>query len=195
MRGVESLAGELWRQTSQGVHRVFAPLGAGGLCAALCRGFAALSTRPPKVLGVQPEGCPTVLEAFREGREEIRAVLNRTEISGLGIPYDIDASLALRLLRENGGGAVGVNDEEIYEAQQMLLQQEGIYAEPAGAAALAGLRQAASQGKVGREETVACLVTGSGFKDPPSIRRAGEKVCQENIEAAELRPRLASILG
>ena len=54
----------------------------------------------------------------------------------------------------------------------MLLEQEGIYAEPAGAAALAGWIRAIGNGIVGAGDAAVCLVTGHGFKDPASVERA-----------------------
>jgi threonine synthase len=99
-------------------------------------------------------------------------VESKTRVSGLAVPFDIDASLALRLLRENGGVGLAVSDENVFEAQRMLLEQEGIYCEPAGAAALAGAHLARLENVIEGGEPVVCLVTGHGFKDPDSIAAA-----------------------
>jgi threonine synthase len=64
-----------------------------------------------------------------------------------------------------------VSDTEVFDMQKRLAQQEGIFSEPAGAVALAGLARAAASGEVGRDEKIVCLVTGSGFKDMSSVER------------------------
>jgi threonine synthase len=72
-------------------------------------------------------------------------------------------------LRESGGDAVAVSDEEIISAMLLLGRKAGIFAEPAGAAGFAGLCRAVNEGIITSDETVAVLVTGSGLKDPASL--------------------------
>lgn len=174
MSGVQSIATEIAAQLAD-VDHVFVPVGGGGLFSAVCRGFHGAARRP-KVHAVQPEGCPTLLDAVRQGRDTIQPVTSTTRISGLSVPFDIDASLALRLLRENEGHAIGVTDDEVLHAQRMMMRQEGIYSEPAGAAALAGYWKAAAGGVVAAGERCVCLVTGHGFKDPHSAESAARDV-------------------
>jgi threonine synthase len=76
---------------------------------------------------------------------------------------------ALRALKESGGCAISVTDEEIVSAMLLLSREAGVFAEPAGATGLAGLRSALGQGMIGKDETVAVLITGSGLKDPSSL--------------------------
>ncbi|MFZ0635260.1 MAG: pyridoxal-phosphate dependent enzyme [Candidatus Acidiferrales bacterium] len=188
MVGVESLAYELLQQVTPRIDHVFIPIGGGGLFSAVCFGFEHAGFKPrPKVHAVQPNGCSTVVATYERGDEEIRPVESTTQISGLSVPYDIDAGLALKLLRECGGTAFGVNDEEVYEAQQLMLSREGIYCEPAAATSLAGLMHALKQGVVGRQENIVCLVTGHGFKDPDSIRRAAARNTAVLIDLGELQ--------
>jgi len=146
------------------------------------------------VHAVQPEGCLTVVASFERGENEIRPVDSTTRISGLAVPFDIDAELALRHLRDCGGRGIAVSDEETWEAQKLLLREEGIYCEPAGAAALAGLRKAVRDGFAPGEDCVVCLVTGHGFKDPDSIAAsaaAGDDALLDARDlAAYLRERL-----
>jgi threonine synthase len=165
MRGVQAISSEIAAQLPE-VKHVFVPVGGGGLYAAIVRGFEG-QMRMPRIHIVQPEGCPTVLRAARESRE-VSPVESTTHISGLSVPFDIDASLALELARKHDGLVLGVSDEDVFAAQRTMLREEGIYAEPAGAAALAGYRQAIQSGAVSENESVVCLVTGHGFKDPQS---------------------------
>lgn len=169
MTGVERISAELKEQLGELDH-VFVPVGGGGLVSAICKGFKKLGGRLPRVYAVQPSQCSTVAAAYERGDNEIRPVESHTRISGLAVPFDIDAALALSLVRELKGAAFGVADEEILDAQRTMLEKEGIYCEPAGAAALAGLRRAVSLGMIDKSDKTACLVTGHGFKDPEAIR-------------------------
>lgn len=158
MAGVESLGREI---AGEAAH-VFVPAGSGGLFIATGRGVAGAA----RVHAVQPEGCSTFVASFQRGSDEVWPVTSRTRISGLSVPYDIDGSLALRELRERGGLAIAVSDDAVFEAQRMMMEMEGIYCEPAGATALAGLRHALRAGTVGKSESAICIVSGHGFKDP-----------------------------
>ena len=195
MRGVQTISAELRQQCGGGPDHVFVPIGGGGMFVALCRGFDETPGRRTLVHAVQPRGCPTVVEAFEQGTDEISPVESTTRISGLAVPFDIDAGLALKHLRENGGHAFGVEDEEVYEAQAMMLAREGIYCEPAGAAALAGLRRAVTQEMIRPEETVVCPVTGHGFKDPGSIDKIASRHPAFTVDEHELQDRILAMLA
>ena len=151
MAGVESLSRELWQQLNNRVDHVFVPIGGGGLFSAVCRGFERVSPRP-RVHAVQPKGCSTLLAAYERGDSEIRPVESTTRISGLSVPYDIDAGLALELLRKLNGIALGVGDQEVYEAQRTILRHEGIYSEPAAATGVVGLMKAVQRGVVRKDD-------------------------------------------
>ena len=82
--------------------------------------------------------------------------------------------LAITRIRESGGGAVTVTDDEIVGAIASLARTTGVFAEPAGAAALAGLVRALEESTIDRDERVVLLVTGSGLKDVPAAARSVE---------------------
>ena len=172
MAGVEAIASEILKRSGAAPDHVFVPVGGGGLFTAIARGFCAVAGRATKVHAIQPEGCATVVSAYEEGREEILPVHSTTRISGLAVPFDIDASLALAELRRGEGWAIGIPDEEVWKAQKRRIQEEGIWPEPAGAAALAGCLRACREGRVRKGATVVCLVTGHGFKDAGSLESA-----------------------
>ncbi len=172
MHGVQSIATEIAAQCGEDAEHVFVPVGSGGLFTAVCRGFSQIRSARSRVHAVQPRGCPTVVSAFEENREEIFPVSSTTKISGLSVPFDIDASAALRELRNGGGLGIGVEDDEVYTAQRIMLREEGIWTEPAGATALAGCIRALRTRSIPMGSTVVCLVTGHGFKDPDSLAEA-----------------------
>jgi threonine synthase len=70
---------------------------------------------------------------------------------------------------------VAVTDEAIVQAISELARHTGVFAEPAGAAALAGLKAALSEGLVSRQERIVLLVTGTGLKDVPAAARGIER--------------------
>ena len=107
-------------------------------------------------------------------------------MSGLSVPFDIDPGLALSLLRQGGGHVFGVTDEEVFKAQRDLLQLEGIYCEPAGAAALAGYYQAISRRLIDPAESAVCRVTGHGFKDHMSIQPIAMMTTSITVDAKDV---------
>lgn len=195
MTGVETISFELGEQAETQLERpidhVFCPAGGGGLCVAVARGFARLITeqrlnRSPAIECVQPEGNDTMATPLREGASEARPVECTTHISGLQVPNINDGHLVVRECRPTGGSGHLVTDEAVWDAQQRLATQEGIFTEPAGATALAGCLQALATGEIDREATIVCLVTGSGFKDEASLDRQLEGVECPTIELDEL---------
>jgi threonine synthase len=171
------------------------PVGGGGLFSAIARGFLSGEMHRPQVHAVQPEGCLTVVASWRAGLEEVRPVRSRTKIHALSVPIDLDGSLALGLLRQGRGCGYSVTDDEIFAAQRMLLRREGVYAEPAGAAALAGYLQALEQGTIQPEEPSVCVVTGGGFKDVASLSTEPAACAPESASANTLGEALKSMLG
>ncbi len=72
-------------------------------------------------------------------------------------------------VKKTGGAGVSVSDREILRAVRELAAFEGIFAEPSGAAGLAGLERMLSDGDISKDETVVVLVTGSGLKEPDRV--------------------------
>ena len=94
-----------------------------------------------------------------------------TQISGLQVPNIVDADEVIAASHRHGGTGHLVSDELVWESQRRLAREEGIFAEPAGATAVAGLVQAARNGEVAPDARVCCLVTGSAFKDPLALEK------------------------
>jgi threonine synthase len=184
MRGVQTISYELLEQAPQVPDHVFCPAGGGGLTLAIARGFEGAShqtqhrTSPTRIHCVQPQGNNTIASALRQGETRARVVHGKTSISGLQVPNVMDGNEVIAACRASGGTGYAVEDEEVFTLQARLAVEEGIFCEPAAAVAVAGALLAAKLQEIRPEEIVVCLITGSAFKDPPSLERmAGNKPC------------------
>ncbi|MBO4247702.1 threonine synthase [Halomicrobium sp. IBSBa] len=160
--------------------RIVLPVGNAGNTAALYKCFRELveagaieESDVPKITGVQAEGSAPMVEAIEEGNDEIRRWDEvETIATAIRIGNPVNAPKALPGIRETGGTAVAVSDEEITDAQRSLAG-EGVGVEPASAASVAGLRKLRAQGEIGSDEQVVCLTTGHLLKDPDAAAEAG----------------------
>ncbi len=123
------------------------------------------STHMPRMVAVQAAGCAPVVRAFESGAETCAFWEGAQTVAyGLRVPKSFADRLILQTLRESGGTAVAVTDEELLEAQRLLGAQEGIFAAPEGAATYAALQKLVSAGWVRPDEKIVLLNTGSGIK-------------------------------
>jgi len=191
MSGVRTLSFELAEQIPQPIDRVFVPAGGGGLAVAVAEGFQHLIkreclSRSPRVECVQPNGNNTIAGALRAGAEGAMDVLCSTQISGLQVATVVDGHNTIRACRATGGTGHLVSDELIWESQRRLAREEGIFCEPAGATATAGVLQAVGEGLIDRDAVVVALVTGIGFKDSGSLATMVQDCKCPVIEVSEL---------
>ncbi|ESP89594.1 threonine synthase [Candidatus Halobonum tyrrellensis] len=161
--------------------RIVLPVGNAGNTAALFKAFRELVAagalavdEVPKLTGVQAAGAAPFVEAIADGADEVRRWPDvETRATAIRIGNPVNAPKALPGVRETGGTAVAVEDDEIVDAQRALAS-EGIGVEPASAASLAGLRRLRDDGVVGADEDVVCLTTGHLLKDPDAAFAAGD---------------------
>jgi threonine synthase len=143
----------------------------------LMRGFSDLKDtghlpETPRCLGVQASGCAPLARAFAEGREKYRrAVRPGTIAHAISNPEPPAGNLALKWIRESGGGFVAVTDTEILRAQKDLAELEGIFADPASATVLAGLVKLARREGVRFRGDSVLVITGSGLKSMETLGR------------------------
>jgi threonine synthase len=196
MRGVQTISYELAEQSEGKLAHVFVPAGGGGLTLAVARGFEHPETRcTPAIHCVQPVGNDTIATPLRRGDERARAVDCKTNISGLQVPNVMDGDDVIAACRRSGGNGFLVGDEDIWRIQAALAREEGIFAEPAGAVSVAAALAAIAADEIPRHQTVACIVTGSGFKDSASVDRMIEKQEVPTIELEELLRRADQSIG
>ncbi|MFA5139191.1 MAG: threonine synthase, partial [Elusimicrobiota bacterium] len=179
--------------------KVFAPVGDGNILSGIWKGFldlyaVGLIRSLPRLVAVQAEGSNAVKKAF-ESDGVLRPVSGRTLADSISVSLPRDGEAAVRALRESKGFAVEVSDAEILDAMRALARAESVFAEPAGAASVAGLKKAVLQGRVRRDETVVLLATGSGLKDIASAGRAVNKPFCIDPDAGELKKLVRRLKG
>jgi threonine synthase len=155
---------------------VLTGVGDGNILSGLAKGFLemhqlGLTKRIPKLVAVQSTGSNAIAQAFIDQRP-ITPVKADTLADALSVDYPKDGSGALVALRRTEGFVVEVTDTDILEAIQLLGREEGVFAEPGAAAAVAGLRALVQQGRIRNDRSVALVITGTGLKDVESGMRA-----------------------
>ena len=124
-----------------------------------------IGSERPKMITVQAEGCAPIVNAFEAGDEFATPIESpHTLAAGMRVPSAIGDYLILRAIRESGGTAVRVSDEEILESTAEMARFEGIFPAPEGGATLAGLKKLLDRGDIGRDERVMLINTGSALK-------------------------------
>ena len=204
IEGPKTIAFEIVEQLDWKVPDwVFVPVGAASLLTGVWKGFRdylelGLIDRYPKLFAVQSTGNPPFVRAFKEGQDphHIRPWDKPHTIAwGLEDPYPWDGDAGLHALRVTNGDAEEVSDELIMKAMSMLARYEGIFAEPSGAAGLAGLIKALEDGRVDRSDDIVVLVTGHGLKDPDVVKEHVGDAPVISADLNEFKEKLLSKYG
>ena len=124
-----------------------------------------LDCKPPRMICVQAAGCAPIANAFHEGERFASPFPNpSTMAAGLRVPAAIGDYVVLEAVRESGGAAITVTDDEMIAGVQKLARTAGIYAAPEGGATLAALEKLLASGAVDRSERALLLNTGAALK-------------------------------
>jgi threonine synthase len=199
IEGKKSAAFEIWESMYRNVISfvpetkvlsIFVSVGDGNIISGLHKGFKDLEAMGwlpamPRIYGVQAEGSAAIANAFHEGSEQISPVTARTLADSISVDLPRDGVRAVRAARETGGSYITVSDTEIIEAIGKL-GVIGVFAEPAGATAYAGLVKAIQEGKISSNDPVLVLNTGSGLKDVGAAMKAV-------IEAPIIEPTIEAV--
>jgi threonine synthase len=148
---------------------VVVSVGDGCTIAGIWKAFREMKTlglirRTPKMLGVQAEGAAPITSAFRTG-SALQPVEPKTLADSIAVGVPRNWKKAVLAVGESGGTMINVSDQEILEAMHFTGRLSGIFAEPAAAAAVAGLRRALAEGVVPPSASALAVITGSGLKD------------------------------
>ncbi|HEV2445486.1 MAG TPA: threonine synthase [Candidatus Sulfopaludibacter sp.] len=126
-----------------------------------------IGSKRPKMISVQAEGCAPIVRAFEENEPRSRFFENaHTVAAGLRVPKALGDFLVLQGVRESGGTAIAVSDDEMLDAGVQLATDEGVYAAPEGAACVAALQKLLTSGFLKPTDRIVLYNTGSGLKYP-----------------------------
>ncbi len=194
VEGKKTAAFEILEQLSFNVpDKVVMSVGDGCSIAGVWKGFKefyelGLIDRLPQMVSVQAENSNPVNRAFVKGEFGFDYVPPQTIADSISVGIPRNGYKALTALKESGGIAVNVSDNEILSAMTTLARNTGVFGEPAGVAAFAGLTKLVKEGKIGADETVVFVVSGSGLKD---IKSAQMAVLRPKV----IKPHLSDLKG
>jgi len=160
---------------------VLVSMGSGGTIYSIWKGFKELNqlgmTKSlPRMVGVQPEGCASIVNALTEGGSKSKKPCNHTTRAlAILVGEPLQSELAAKAIGESRGLALTVSDEEIFAAELQIAKLEGVFAEPASSAAVAALKNLKEDNRIFSDNSVACLITGSGLKATDVLQALNKK--------------------
>jgi len=174
--GSKTLAYEVMEQLGwRAPKHVVVPMASGSLCTKIDKAikeFAQLGLvedAETRMYGAQATGCSPIAQSVKEGTDLIHPVRPDTIAKSLAIGNPADGYYASRAIRETGGWAEDVSDDEIVAAMRLLAETEGIFTETAGGVTLGVAKKLIEQGRIPRDESIVLCVTGNGLKTQEAI--------------------------
>jgi threonine synthase len=190
--GSKTLAFEVAEQLGwRAPDHVVVPVASGSLFTKIWKGFHELAAIglidgvPTRMSAAQAEGCAPVVTAYREKTLNVRPVRPQTVAKSLAIGNPADGYYVLKIIKESGGAAEAVTDEEIIEGMKLLARTEGIFAETAGGVTIATLKRLVQAGQIRPDELTVAFITGNGLKTQ-------EAVADSVVQPVRIRPTLRS---
>ena len=143
--------------------------------------------RIPRILGVQSTGCCPFVNADKVPGHELVPTPEETLADSISVGVPRNPKKAQRAVYTSDGRWIAVSDDDILNAMRLLGRNEGVFSEPAGATATAGVKAAMEQGIIRSHETVTVISTGSGLKDTANALKAAGKpyICAPSLDALE----------
>lgn len=179
--GTKSLGYEICEQLDWDVPDwILCNTGSGGLLAGTYQGFEDFRKldfihEVPRMVAIQPEECAPIVASVKKKLPPLQfedwKTSPNTIAGGLADPHPWDGNEALEAIYNSRGTASAVNEESIGRTQRWLAVLEGIFGEPSGTAAIAGLEQLLADGTIDRSDKIVIPITGTGFKDPEVVLR------------------------
>jgi threonine synthase len=190
LEGDKTVAYEIFEQLGKRIPDwVVVPVGAGPLLAAIHKGFEELGVSGPRMVAAQAAACAPVVSAFESGAKEVSEWEHSVETAASSIAdplrgYPEDGTRTLSVVRQSGGTAIAVSEEETRQATIELARSEGLLVEPGAAVAVAAYRKLAAQAVVSTGERAVVVLTGHGLKDPDALRSAAGSEAETGVVEA-----------
>jgi len=157
-------------------QHVIVPMAGGSLITKIWKGFKELEAIGlldgvnTKIYGAQASGSNPIVAAFKTGTDWIKPQRPQTIAKSLAIGNPADGYYALKTIRESGGWAEDVTDEEIVEGMKLLARTEGIFTETAGGVTVGVTKKLIEQGIIPKDESILVSITGNGLKTQEAIQ-------------------------
>ncbi|MCB1486548.1 MAG: pyridoxal-phosphate dependent enzyme [Bauldia sp.] len=181
----KTIAFEIAHQLGRVPDWVVVPIGGGATLHGVWRGFVELRDigaidRLPRLAGVQSDRFDAVHRAFIDGLAFVHDIPERdlpspgdTVMRNLKHRIPPDGDLALAAIRESGGVAMVVSDEEALEGQVRLADTDGVFSEPSSTAVVPAIRRLVVDGSIADDAEVVAVLTGSGMRETGSLAYRG----------------------
>lgn len=176
---------------------VFVPTAGGDLLYGIYKGFSelfelGLVDKIPRMIPVQGTNANPLVQAIAKNLDSVVDTETADTIAG-ALKVNFGAQHPLIAVRKSKGFGISVSDNEIIEAQRDIAKKEGIFSEISSSTALAAVRKSISEGRIGRDETVAAIITGNGFKDYlPAFKSAEQVTLLKSVD--ELSEKIGSLV-
>lgn len=168
IEGYKTIAFEISEQLNYADY-VIVPTSAGGNIRGILKGFieffkAGIIPKIPTIVCAQAKGCAAIVDAYEKGLDKVQRISAPDTIAhAIRNPYPPSGNEVLRKLKQHNGLFVSVTDEEILLAQKQLAS-EGLFVQPASAVSVAAARKLRKNNTITPEESIVCILTGSGLK-------------------------------
>ena len=166
------LAEQMWRED---INWVIVPVGMGTNLSAIFKGLweyykMGLIDKLPRMVAVQAQNCNSIKKV--NGKYKVTFVEKPNTIcSAISCNDPLDAPKVIRALKETKGEIATSTDDETLVMQQLLSHTEALYVEPSAATTVVALQKLLQRGIIKKDETVVCIATGAGLKDPAATLR------------------------
>lgn len=157
-------------------QHIIVPMAGGSLITKIWKGLkeleeiGLLGPVTTKIHGAQASGSNPIVSAFKNGLDWIKPQRPKTIAKSLAIGNPADGYYALKTIRESGGSAEDVSDEEIVEAMKLLARTEGIFTETAGGVTVGVTKKLIEKGIIPKNETILIAITGNGLKTQEAVQ-------------------------
>ncbi|MGQ9696262.1 MAG: threonine synthase [Thermodesulfobacteriota bacterium] len=157
-------------------QHIVVPMAGGSLITKIWKAFQELqkiglvAPAESHLYGAQAAGCSPIVTAVKEKAELIKPVRPHTIAKSLAIGNPADGYYALKTIRESGGWAEEVSDEEIVAAIKLLAETEGVFTETAGGVTLGVAKKLITQGIIPKDESIVISITGNGLKTQEALQ-------------------------
>lgn len=170
---------------------IFVSVGDGCIISGVAKGYKDMYQlgfidKIPKLVAVQANGCKPIVDAVNSDGT-VKFVEPHTLADSIAVGIPRNRVMAVKDIKDSNGFGIAVTDDEILRAIKYLGSTQGIFAEPAGSTAFAGMLKALEAKRISKKDRVVVIVTGNGLKDVESAEKASGKpmIIEPNIQAVK----------